>query len=357
MGERVLSLEKLGWCSDWDELLSPPLIPARITERHKVSYGVTTAAGTLHCRLSGKFQFGLCSKAEFPAIGDWVLITPPFREESGKLGAIIETLLPRQSRLSRTSTRGEEQVLAANVNFTFIVTSPNEDFSTNRMERYLLLATEGNTEPVIVLAKLDLDPEHSALNTLKSHFPDRDVIGTSVIDGIGVDDIRKKLTLGTTGVFVGSSGVGKSSLVNYLLGEETQKVHTVRDQDSKGRHTTTGGRLFPLRDGGMIIDTPGLREVNVFGSDPSVEETFSRLAELAENCRFSNCRHLGEKGCAVRPAIESGELTEAELENYHKLKKEAEFSQRKMDKRLASNTKKRWKTITKDYKRMKKQDD
>lgn len=352
-----MNLKTLGWCDHWNEFLSNESLMARIIAVHRSHFKGMTINGEINLQLSGKFQHGLVSESECPVVGDWARVSPPYIDQNNEPAALIEEVLPRRSVISRigAGTAHVEQVLASNVDHAFIVTSANDDFSLNRIQRYVFLAKKGEVKPVVVLSKIDLNANYEELiKEIHSCLKEVGVIAVSVHNNIGVDQVRSFISSGSTSIFLGSSGVGKSSLTNSLLGLEIQKTKEIRVGDGKGRHATTSRELFLVSGGGMIIDTAGLREVQIFGEEESLDDTFKSIGEIALGCRFSNCTHTTEPSCAIRDAMESGQLAAGEYDNYLKMLREMEHANRKMDKRLASNQKKKWKAVTMNLRKRKK---
>jgi ribosome biogenesis GTPase len=339
----------LGWRDIWsqydDAYQAGRLV--RILARYKGVYKARANFGEVNCYLPGKIKRE-SSAGNLPAVGDWCGTSEPFIDKTNNNGVIVEEILPRKSKISRhtAGNRSEEQVLAANVDYSFIVTSANSDLNINRIERYRFISVSGNATPVIVVSKSDLPSDIGAIeDRLAEAFPDTIILTTSVLEGNGPEEIKNLLLRGKTGVFLGSSGVGKSSLINALLGREVQKTLTIREKDDKGRHATTTTSLFFIEEGGMVIDTPGLRELQVLGDTEQLEDAFTDIAKFSSVCRFPDCSHTAEPGCAVLAAIESGELDARKFANFLKLKKELDYSSRKLDKRKSSNAKKRWQKI------------
>jgi ribosome biogenesis GTPase len=342
----------LGWNPALDQYLEKFDLNSfvRITTKHKTVFRAVTVYGDeLNCYVPGKMLHD-ATPAELPAVGDWCIVGDKFVDESNEPAATIMKLVPRYSKISRMSagTDSGEQLLAANIDFVFIVTSANKDFSINRLQRYVLLARSGGTQPVIVLSKTDLVDHEllgSIIEDLQNAFPDLPYACISSVSGSGIDQVRGLISAGQTAVFVGSSGVGKSTLVNKLLARHLQRTQDVRDADDKGRHTTSGSGLFFLDTGGMIIDTPGLREVQVVGDANELETMMPTVAEFAGSCKFANCNHGNEPGCAVQAALADGTLSPQEFGNYVRLQREVAFARRKLDQRLESAERKKWKRV------------
>lgn len=346
-----MNLKSMGWSDLWNDQLSNRDRIARITAKHRGLYQAMTPAGVgVNVHLSGKMQYLSQDSSELPAIGDWCLLSPVFVDESNSPAAIAESVLERKSTVKRLAagTKAEEQILAANVDVMFIVTSANADFSINRLRRFCVLANAGGVEPVIVISKIDVATEtESFFNLVRENLSELKCLLVSAVNGVGIEQIFEILTTGKTGVLVGSSGVGKSTLMNALVGEKIQKVGAIRNEDSKGRHTTSGGGLFFLKNDSMIIDTPGLREVQILGSEEHLEEIFPAISTAAENCKFRDCTHANEPGCGVLKGVADGSINDADIRQYEKLQREMAFTQRKLDKGAASNEKKKWKSINK----------
>jgi ribosome biogenesis GTPase len=310
------------------------LIPARVTEVHRQLYKIISAHGECNAKLKGSLYNTVEVSEDFPAVGDFVLIQ--YNEQGD---SVIHKVLTRKSKFSRPNYLGHaaeyvktivEQVVAANFDYVFIMASLNFDFNINRIQRYLAVAWQSGATPVIVLTKADLVEDYSEqLIAVQNQAIGVDVVAVSAVTGFGIDKLLKYMQPSKTVVFLGSSGVGKSSLVNALAGEEVMLVNTIREDDSKGRHTTTHRQLIMLNSGVMIIDTPGMRELGVCAVDEGLGETFSDVEELFTKCKFSNCTHRSEPGCAVLEALQNGTLTQSRWDNYIKLKRESKFTEDK----------------------------
>jgi ribosome biogenesis GTPase / thiamine phosphate phosphatase len=308
--------------------------------------GSPQIAREIDCSLTGRLKHQASSRAELPAVGDWAAIRLRPGEEQGAIVAVV----PRRTRFSRRMA-GEitgEQVVAANVDVVFIVMALDADFSLRRLERYLLLTRESGASPVILLTKPDLCADPAArvaeVITLAGAVPAHLV---SPKTGQGLEHLAAYLTAGQTGALLGSSGVGKSTIINRLLGSNVQKTLEVRASDSTGRHATVHRELIVLPGGGLVIDTPGMRELQLWDAGDAVRETFDDVDGLASGCRFTDCRHREEPRCAVKAAVEDGRLEASRLESYHKLQAEIAYVERQQDERAQIDEKRRWKVITK----------
>jgi ribosome biogenesis GTPase len=325
----------------------PPegLIVGRVAASVRDEYRVLTPEGELHAEPCGALLYGASCRADLPVVGDWVRIRPIAAGE-----AIVYEVLPRRTKFSRRAAgnREQEQVIAANVDTALIVCGLDGDFNPRRIERYLTLVQESGATPVIVLSKADLCGDTAARRREAEAVARRaPVIAVSSISDSGVAALAPYLEPGKTVVLLGSSGAGKSTLVNRLLGTERQRTSPVRESDSRGRHTTTHHELIPLPGGVMLIDTPGLRELQLWANEDSLAEAFDDIADLAAQCRFRDCAHSGEIGCAVLEAIASGALDASRLESYRKLRREIRRHEMLADKPAAFAEKQRWKSIHK----------
>ena len=340
-------LEALGWddrlSEQFHQYSADGLVAGRVAVQHRGAYDVLTADGDLRCDVTGRLVHEAASPAELPVVGDWVAIATRPGEGAGT----IQAVLPRRTKFSRKTAwqAAEEQVLAANVDVVFLVTSLNEDLNLRRLERYLTLGWESGAQPVIVLTKADLHPAPAAaiaeVGVIAYGVP---VHAVSNRTGEGLDSIRSHLGPGVTAALLGSSGVGKSTLVNTLAGTELLATQEIRE-DGRGRHTTTRRDLVQLPDGSLVIDTPGMRELQLWAADDGLEEAYEDVTELFAECRFADCAHETEPGCAVQAALANGGLAPERWESYVKLQGELEHLDRKLDKRAASEARKRWKAL------------
>lgn len=294
----------------------------RVSVEYRNSYKVMTEKGELIAKISGKLNYSASYRSDYPTVGDWVVLDKD-NCESGD--AVIHGILTRKSMFSRkvVGKKTEEQAIASNIDTVFICMAFGNDYNLRRLERYLSIAWDSGAKPVVILTKSDLAVHiGERFKEVDEIAIGIDVLAVSNITKYGVDEVMAHIKPRETVAFIGSSGVGKSTLINTLLGEERQKVDTVR-KDEKGKHTTSYRELIKLPQGGIVIDTPGMREIQIYHADLDV--TFSDIVELAENCHFSDCIHETEPRCAVKNAIIEGKLTEERLESYKKLRKEIEY--------------------------------
>jgi len=345
----VTALFHLGWTPALADTFAPfageGLVPGRVALEHTHIYRVITEAGESLARVSGRLRHRATARADFPAVGDWVAVQPP--EHSGD--SRIVAVLPRRSRFSRRAAGDptEEQVVAANIDTVFLVAGLDGDFNPRRIERYLLVAVESGASPVVVLNKADLADDAAAMaDVVRASVGDVPVHVVSCQVPGGVDLLRQYLGTGQTAALLGSSGVGKSTIVNRLVGQDLLKTVEVRESDSRGRHTSTARQMIVLPEAGVLIDTPGMRELQLWDSG-DVRDAFGDIDELASGCRFRDCRHREEPGCAVLDAVLSGALARGRLESYHKLQNEQAFHARQLDQRTQIEERRRWKVLTK----------
>ena len=324
-----MNLIDLGWNQNFEDKLKQinrqeNFQIARVAVEYKGMYKLYTETGEVLAEITGKMRYN----NQFPAVGDWVLIDLQDNSER----AIIHNILPRKSKFSRkvAGENTKEQIVAANIDTVFIVTSLNQDFNLRRLERYLTIAWDSGAKPVIVLSKADLCDDAQAkkteVETIAFGVPIHIV---SSLTGKGLNELEEYLKTGYTAALLGSSGVGKSTIINQLLGQEKMEVNEIRINDGRGKHTTTHRELIVLEDGGIVIDTPGMREIQLWDGNEGIKESFEDIEALAQNCKFNDCQHDSEPGCAVKKAIEQGELPEKRLESYRKLERELLFIERK----------------------------
>ncbi|MFW7381155.1 MAG: ribosome small subunit-dependent GTPase A [Oligoflexus sp.] len=323
---------------------------ARVIEQQRGRYTLISSDGIVSAQISGRFQYFAEHPSEYPTIGDWVWM----RQDADSELKIIERLADRKSWLSRgrPGSESKEQFICANVDYVFIASSLNFDFNPRRLERYITAAQAGKTTPVIVLTKLDLcDEVDSFLNRLGKIKDQAPVIALSALREEGIDALADYLPVGSTAALVGSSGVGKSTLINQLCPDVMQTVNMIREDDSKGRHTTSSRHMFVTKFGGLIIDTPGLREFQLSADEENLGDSFEEIELLAQKCRFRDCQHQTEPHCAVLKAIEDQELDLGRLRNYQKLQRELRHWETKHDPRKLSEMKKEFKKISKAIKK------
>ena len=331
-----MTLEDLGWTPRFAAAFTPHaaegLEPARVSLEHTHIYRVITAEAERLARVAGRLRHGATGRADFPAVGDWVVLEPAASGGEARIHAV----LPRATHFSRRAAGNptEEQVVAANIDVVFLVSGLDHDFNPRRIERYLVTAWESGAAPVIVLNKADLVPDPAALVAeVQAVAPGVPVIAVSARVAGSVEALRAHLPNGRTAALLGSSGVGKSSIANALIGSDVLRTHEVRESDSRGRHTTTGRQLVRLPGGGILIDTPGMRELQLWEAGESVAGAFSDIDALADGCRFRDCRHAAEPGCAVIAAAAAGTLPAARLESFRKLQGEQSFVAAQQDER------------------------
>jgi len=351
------NLELYGWNDAFSEsakvFSEDGLQPARVLETRRGAWTVIAQgeAGLIELEAvaSGRFLHDAAAQADLPATGDWVLI----RLVPGGT-SVIHSVLPRRSRFSRKSPgdvrhdKIAEQVIAANVDFAFLVSAAGKDWNVRRMERYLTLAWESGAQPVLVITKADLAEDLGALiEEGRNTAPGVPVLAVSAREDRGLEGFPAFLAPGKTAVLLGSSGAGKSTLLNALAGWELQRVQDVREDDHRGRHTTTSRTLFRLPSGALMIDTPGLREIQIWSDADTVDASFSDVEAYAAACRFRDCSHDLEPGCAVRKAVEAGELSAERVASWRKLRREVQYLERRGDPVAEAAERARWKAINK----------
>jgi len=344
-----MELEALGWNDGFEAQRTGAedgLVPARVTTEDRGLYRVRTGERELLAEVSGRFRNDATARADFPAVGDWVLI----RQGAVDSRAVISGRLRRRSRFLRKAagSRTEAQVVAANVDVVFLVSGLDHDFNLRRIERYVTLVYDGGADPVVVLNKVDLcDDVELSIRQVEGVAFGVPVVPVGAESGEGLDGLLEHLGRGRTGALVGSSGVGKSTIVNRLLDEERLATNEVRESDGRGRHTTTRRELLVLpEDRGLLIDTPGMREVALWAGEDALATGFSDVEEIAAACRFRDCGHTGEPGCAVQRSLGEGTLDVDRLESYLGQQRELGYLARKQDAQLRMLEQDKWKKIT-----------
>lgn len=346
----TMHLESIGWNSVWNQKFhhinetsagNLYLMPARVIGKHHDLFTVQSELGEHLCTPAGKLRL----EQSWPAVGDWVSIQLPHGQSDG----VIHHVLERKSRFQRSAPgkRSSVQVIASNIDLVFIISGLDGDFNLRRIERYMTLAWDSGATPVLVLNKADL-VEHSDefVREAELYNPGAQIYCISAKYGTGVEELKSRLHGGRTAVFVGSSGSGKSTLLNTLLGENVQKTSALRSNDHRGRHTTTSRQLFPLADSGAIIDTPGLREVGLSADSAAMDTSFNDIFELAAYCRFSDCSHEHEPGCAVLEAVREQRILPDRYQAYLKQRKELHFIHNRQD---ALRKKREWEKEVAQY--------
>lgn len=355
-----MNLNQIGWNEYFEESFKTysqmGYSAGRISAEFKNVYKVYTEFGEIMAEVSGKYRFDHSATQGFPAVGDWVVLSPRVDE----MAATIHAILPRKSKFSRKVAWVEtaEQIVASNVDNVFIVTALNQNFNLRRIERYLTLAWESGAEPVIILSKADLCEDiGKKIIEVESIADGVPIHAVSTVKKEGIDELNQYLSEGNTIVLLGSSGVGKSTLVNELMGEKIQEVKDISRINGKGRHTTTSRELLVLPSGALLIDTPGMRELQLWDGADGITGAFEDIESIAAGCRFSDCTHEGEPGCEVQRALEDGRLSSERVRSYIKLLREikcferrqngmAKLSQKRLSKSTGKNEKK-----SKDYRK------
>ena len=351
-----MRLTRFGWddayAAAFEALVSPTGVePARVAIEFNYLYRVWTEGGELEATVSGRLKHHAASRAELPAVGDWVAVRS--RVDQNRGGAIV-AVLPRRSAFSRRMAGAvtDEQIVAANVDVVFIVMGLDPDFNLRRLERYLLLARESGAAPVVLLTKPDLSDavaeQHAAAAEIAGSTPVH-VVSPKMMQGL--EHVAAHLMPGRTGALLGSSGVGKSTIINRLIGEDVRRTREVRESDARGRHTTSNRELIVLPGGGLMIDTPGMRELQLWDVGDAVRETFDDIETIAAGCHFTNCRHRDEPRCAVKAAVAEGRLDPRRLESYHKLQDELRALERRQDERAQLEDKRRARVLGKAVKK------
>jgi ribosome biogenesis GTPase len=343
-----MRLDELGWdaalaaqFAPWREKVD--MLPARVAIEFNQNYRVYIDGDELEAVAAGRLKHHAGSRAELPAVGDWVVVR---RQPGGDRGT-IQAILPRRSKFSRHAAGSvtDEQVVAANADVVFLVMALDHDFSVRRLERYVLLARESGASPVILLTKPDMaDDVPARVREVAAVAGELPVHVLSPKLNEGLEQVRAYLGVGRTAALLGSSGVGKSTIINRLVGQDILKTREVREEDSKGRHTTIHRELIKLPGGGLIIDTPGMRELQLWEVTDAVRETFDDIETLASQCHFSDCRHRDEPRCAVKAAVEEGRVPAARYESYLKVQGELAHLATQQDERARIEEKRQGKT-------------
>ena len=338
----MIDLNELGWNAHFEAHYAnyrDRYGIGRVAVVHRNMCRVHTAAGEIQAAISrklhedltdisGRSHYNLSEVSQFPAVGDWVLLSQSRPDEK----ALVHGVLPRKSRISRNDPgkATEELVIAANIDRVLLVMALNFDFNLRRVERYLTILWNSNVDPVIILNKADLCPDvEDQLALVQAVAMDSPIHITCALDGSGVDELRSYFQTGTTCVMLGSSGVGKTSIINQILGEERYVVQEISDYKDKGKHTTSAREMIFLDNGGILIDTPGLRRIDLWSEQDGFDDVFADIVELSQACKFRNCSHNTEPDCAVQAAIEAGDLHPKRLTNYRKLQAELAYTERK----------------------------
>ncbi len=352
-------IEKFGWKKYSQNFFQPTLLNqeeiARVKIENKSNYTLQSNAGELEGFLRGNSLYKNEKSSALPKVGDWVKIEKLPNEKR----AIIKEVFPRKSKLARKEKMDStnEQILVTNIDTVFIVQGLDDDFSLRRLERYQSIAKEGGNDSVIILNKIDLVNDYEKyFNQVKETFPETKILTLSAKNSFGIDKLQESISPFETVVFVGSSGAGKSTIINKLLLGEVQATQSVRKDDSKGRHTTTRRELFILKNGGIVIDTPGMREVGI-NTTKSLDISFSDIKALIKNCKFTKCDHNKTEGCAVKKAIKDGDLDQERYKNFLKLESEIERNEMKKSFSYNKERKHKKKTISKAIRKLKKHTD
>jgi len=316
---KEIKLEDMGYGSFFESnmknLKLNNYLVGRVIAQYKGLYRVRIESGEYLAKITGKQMSDALSREDYPAVGDWVYMTEVDTER-----AMINGILPRKNILRKNDGNNREiRIIAANIDVAFIIESVDKDYNLNRFERYFVLAKNGNIKPVIVLNKIDLVSKEELslkMGQLKDRFNNVDIIPSSIIAEHGLDEVTRYIKRGKTYCFLGSSGVGKSSLINKLLGRPAIKIGGLNLHTGKGKHTTTGREMYLLENGGIVIDNPGMREIGMSGSSLGIDSLFSEIIKLSKNCKYGNCTHSHEPGCEVIKAVEEGKIHHSRYDNY-----------------------------------------
>lgn len=347
-----MNLAEFGWNDTFNAAFQPflerALKPVRIVREERGQYLAVSEQGALTAEVSGKFMHNAAGKSDYPTVGDWVAAEIIAQEPRG----IIHAVVARQSSISRkvAGSVTDEQVLAANIDTLFLVMGLDDNYNVRRIERYVAFAYQSRVAPVVILNKADLCEDVEArVEEIEPISPGIKVLAVSAAENAGMDQLGPFLVPGRTVAFIGSSGVGKSSLINRLLKEDRLKTQEVRTDDSQGRHTTTHRELIILPSGAMVIDTPGIRELQLWGDDDALSGSFPDIEKLIRACRFNDCSHASEPGCAVKEALENGDLDPGRYQNYLKMGKELQYLANKQKGSVRKAEKEKWQKIMKDF--------
>ena len=348
-----MNINDLKTLMGWDEFFERNSQPyaangyafGRVVSEYKNFYSVYSESGKVLGETAGRLRHEAVDQGDLPVVGDWVVI----RSCSEGDKVTIHAVLPRKTKFTRkvAGYRTERQIVASNIDTVFLVTSLNQDFNLRRVERYLIVAWESGARPVIVLSKSDLCEEiEERIREIRAVAGDVPIHAVSVIAQEGLDDVARYLKDGQTVALLGSSGVGKSTLINHWLGREYLTVRETREHDGRGKHTTTHRELIVLPQGGLVLDTPGMRELQLWDGGDGLHIAFADIETIAGHCYFSDCQHQDEPRCAIREALAEGEIDAARYQSYEKLQKELAHLARKQDVRSAIAEKKRWKKLS-----------
>lgn len=330
-------LEKYGWNPEWEEKYNEAMpdgkegyFPARVISEHQHIYGLVSDEGEFLGRIAGRMKHKAKGRSDYPAVGDWVVV----RKKQDTDSATIVDVLPRKTRFARKLSGDAmgEQVIAANIDMLFLVTALNLNFSLRRIERYIALSIQSGAEFVILLNKSDLCKNSEELmQEVRKIASDVPIYLTSCTEQEGISEVGALLTKGKTYAFLGSSGVGKSTMINQLAGTDIRKTGDVRLGDDKGRHTTTNREMVVLENGSLVIDTPGLRELQLWDAEEGVRDAFEDIENIASGCRFRDCSHQHEPGCRVRQEVEAGKISAERYENYIRMRAELNEAVKKLE--------------------------